>query len=99
MLLAIKLIQRTNLNVIGLALTAGMTIYALAPVEDTNKPLDQREAAVYKKWTRVILAAELCTMLLMMVLGLSGVSLCISISMFALGIMLVIRKVKNSLRK
>lgn len=93
-LLAIKLISETNFNIIGLALAAGMTIYVLAPIEDANKPLDQKEAVAYKKWTRVILAVELCTMLLMMGLGLSGVLLCISISMFALGIMLVIEKVK-----
>lgn len=95
-LLAIKLIPGTNFNVIGLALTAGIIIYVLAPVEDANKPLDETETAVYKKWTRVILAVELCTMLLMVVLRVSGVSLCISISMFALSVMLVIGKVKNS---
>lgn len=94
-LLAIKLIPRTNFNIIGLALIAGIIIYVLAPVEDANKPLDETETAVYKKRARVILAVELCTMLLMMGLGLSGVSLCISISMFALSIMLVIGKVKT----
>jgi len=97
-LLAIKLIPGTNFNIIGLALAAGIIIYALAPVEDANKPLDETEAAVYKKWTRVILAVELCTMLLMVVLGVNGVSLCISASMSALSIMLVIGKVKQSLK-
>lgn len=92
---SIKYIPRIDYDAIGLALFAGITIYALAPVEDINKPLNQREISVYKKWTRVIFSVELCAMLLVMTLGLSEISLCISVSMFASSIMLILGKIKN----
>ncbi|SNT12736.1 accessory gene regulator B [Anaerovirgula multivorans] len=92
---SIKYIPQTDYNVIGLALFAGITINALAPVEDKNKPLNQREIVIYKKWTSIILSVELSTLVLMMGLGLSEVSICISISMFALSVMLIIGKIKN----
>ncbi|SHI75109.1 accessory gene regulator B family protein [Lutispora thermophila] len=94
-LLAIKLIPCTRFNIVCIAMIAAIIIYALAPVEDANKPLDKMEEEVYKKRARKILAVELCAMLLAMGLRVSWVSFCISVSILALSILIIIGKVKN----
>jgi accessory gene regulator B len=94
-LLAIQLIPSTRFNILCIAMIAAIIIYVLAPVEDANKPLDKKEVEIYKKRTRIILVLELCATILMMGLRVNGGSLCISVSMFALSILLVIGKVKN----
>jgi len=94
-LLAIKFIVWAKFINLGLALFAGVIIFILAPVEDSNKPLDHAEVAVYKKRTRIILITELFVMLLMMGLGLSQIPHCISISLTALSGMLLLGKFKN----
>jgi len=94
-LLAIQLIPSTRFNILCIAMIAAIIIYVLAPVEDANKPLDKKELEIYKKRTRIILVLELCATILMMGLRVNGGSLCISVSMFALSILLVIGKVKN----
>jgi len=53
----------TILYVISAA--SAVTVFAVSPVEDKNKPLDETEFRVFRKKARIILAAEflLCTAL------------------------------------
>jgi len=64
-------------------------------MEDHNKPLDQREIVVYKRWTRIILTGELFVMLLVIELGLNQILYCISVSLLAMAGMLLIGKAKQ----
>lgn len=98
-LVAVRFVHWTSFLNLALVLFAGVIIFILAPVEDRNKPLDQSEIAVYKKWTRIILMLELFFMILAKVTGLVQIELCISISVIVLSMMLVIGRVKLKLTK
>ncbi|WP_089611184.1 accessory gene regulator ArgB-like protein [Dehalobacterium formicoaceticum] len=91
-LFAIKFISWTSLVCFSLAFVAGIIIFILAPLEDSNKPLDDIERAVYKKRTRIILGAEFCMLLVMLVLDANQISICISVSFLAMGSMLLLGK-------
>ncbi|MNO62488.1 putative regulator protein [compost metagenome] len=92
---AIKLIPWTNFICLGLALLAGAVIFILGPVEDSNKPLDQIEIATYKRRTRAILLFEVSIIVLMLGVGQNDVLPTMSVSLFALSVMLVLGKVKK----
>ncbi|MGF7050755.1 accessory gene regulator B [Paenibacillus sp. DS2015] len=94
-LMAIKLIPWTNPMCLGLALFAGVIIFILGPVEDSNKPLDQIEIATYRKRTRAILLVELVIILFILEIGQNNILPGMSVSLFALSVMLVLGKVKN----
>lgn len=94
-LMIIKFIPWTYFIYMGLALVAGIIIFMLAPIEDCNKRLDRTEKAVYKKLTLIILVTELCVMQLSIGIGLSQISICISVSLFALSGMLVLGELRN----
>ena len=96
-LLLVKFIPWTNPVTIGLLLISYLIIFILAPVEDSNKPLDKDEAIVYKRRTRLILWIEALIILLLWVFVLHQIVIVISVSMFALACMLVIGKVKQDL--
>ena len=96
-LLLVKFIPWTSYAAIGLLLFSYLIIFILAPVEDSNKPLDKEEAKVYKRRTRLILGIETLIILLLMVFALHQIIVVISVSMFALACMLVIGKVKQDL--
>ncbi len=95
-LFAIKFISWTSLICFSLAFVAGVVIFILAPLEDSNKPLDDTETAVYKKRTRIILSTEFCILLIMLVLDVSQISICISVSFLAMGSMLLLGKLNSS---
>ncbi|SDE91643.1 accessory gene regulator B [Fontibacillus panacisegetis] len=92
---AIKLIPWTNSICLGLALLAGAVIFILGPVEDSNKPLDQIEIATYKRRTRAILLFEMSIIVLMLGVGHNDILPGMSVSLFALSVMLVLGKVKK----
>jgi len=94
-LLAIKFIPWTDFICLSAAIFAGIIIFAFAPMEDHNKPLDQREIVVYKRWTRVIFTGELFVMLLVIELGLNQILYCISVSLLAMASMLLIGRAKQ----
>ena len=71
MLFVIKSVSLMDFVNLGLALFAGVIIFILAPVEDSNKLLDQAEVMMYKKHTRIILILELCALILTVILELS----------------------------
>lgn len=92
---AIKLIPWTNSICLGLALLASAVIFILGPVEDSNKPLDQIEIATYKRRTRAILLFEMSIIVLMLGVGHNDILPGMSVSLFALSVMLVLGKVKK----
>ena len=93
-LLLVKFITWTSSATIGLSLISDLIIFILAPVENSNKPLDKDEVKVYKRRTRLILGIEALIILLLMVFALHQIIIVISVSIFALACMLVIGKVK-----
>jgi len=93
-LLAIKIIPWTLYVCLGLVLFAGAIIFILAPVEDSNKPLDKKEIAEYKKRTRIMLLLEGLFVALFLFLGKEAISFCIVVSLFALSVMVIEGKVK-----
>lgn len=96
-LLAIRFIPWTNYICLGLAVLSGAGILILSPVEDSNKPLDKLEITVYKNRTRIILIAELLMYLLVLGLGKLYILPVITVSLFALSIMLILGKVKEEI--
>ncbi len=97
-LLAIRFISWTNLICLSVALAAGIIIFVLAPVAARNKPLDRIEVSVYKKRTRIILMAEICILLSMFGLGFNQILPCISVSLLALSVMLILGSIPNRIR-
>lgn len=95
-LLAIRFIPWTNSICLGLAVIAGVVIFILSPVEDFNKPLDQIETVIYKKWTRIILAVESAIFLLALVSGQTYILSVIAVSLVCLSIMLILGKMRIS---
>jgi len=92
MLLVIKFIPWTNFILITISIISGLIIYILSPVEDSNKPLDSTEVKVYGKKARMILGFEFGVLILMIVFGENSVAECLSVSLFTLGVMLVMGK-------
>lgn len=70
-------------------------VFLLAPVEDQNKPLDELEQLVYKKRSRIITILLLFLAVLFIGAGQSQITNCITISIFASAIMLILGKIKN----
>lgn len=71
-------------------------IFVLAPVEDLNKPLDQIEQAVFKKRTNSVLSILIGFSVLFWFINLKQISICISVSLGMLSIMLILGKFKNA---
>jgi len=84
-------------NVISsiLVIVSSIVIMFLAPVEDSNKPLDAKEIIVFKKRSRVILCVLVGMILIFRVMGLLEISICIMIALIMLSIMLILGKLKN----
>jgi accessory gene regulator B len=94
-LLAIRFIPWTNYIIIGIGFVAGVIIYLLAPVEDSNKPLDKVEVTVYKKLTKIILSAELVILMITTIFNFKQLASCLTISLFLLSGMLVLGKLRT----
>lgn len=94
-LMAIKLMPWTGTSSILILLAAGLVIFILAPVEDTNKPLDSNEATLYKKRTRIILCVEICVAWIMLILGVDQILFSITTSLLTLSFMLLLGKVTS----
>ena len=93
-LLAIRSIPWTNFTCLIVAFAAGIVIFLISPVEARNKPLDPMERFVYKKRTRIILMAEILILLLMFELRFTLILSCISVSLLALCVLLILGKLK-----
>ena len=74
---------------------ASAIILVLAPVEDKNKPLDQIEQAVFKKRTNIVLSILIGLTVLFWFSRLKQISICISVSLGMLSVMLILGRLKN----
>lgn len=75
---------------------SAITIVLLAPVEDSNKPLDEIEKIVYRKKTRIVLAVLLTVAVLLWVLKLKQVSIVIIMALVVAAGMLILGAIKNN---
>jgi len=98
-LLTIKFVPDNTIIILTSALISGVIIFFLSPVEDKNKPLDRLERANYKKRSRIILGIIMIIMGLLVALSINTIALCISVSLAALSIMLVLGVLKNGVAK
>lgn len=95
-LIEIKLIPWNGYICSIISLCAGMIIFWLAPVEDSNKPFDQIEITVYKKRTRIILVLLLVVAFLFWFVGSKQNSISIIMALEVVAVMLIFGAVKNS---
>lgn len=73
-------------------------ILILAPQEDENKQLDEKEQVVYKKLAYLVLFILICLVLLSNYIGLFSLSVCIVMSICAAAFMVLLGKIRNSFR-
>lgn len=97
-LLGIKYMCDSILISICMFIVGSLIIFLFSPVEDKNKPLDAAEQLVYQKRTRFYLIVEVVLDIAMMCLGFKVLYEPISISLFCLGILVALGKVKNVIR-
>ncbi len=76
-------------------LTAGTVIILLSPVEDQNKPLDKQETQKYRKYTYVILLAEVSIAIFSHLLKWQEASFMLMLTHLVMSLMLIIGKIKN----
>lgn len=96
-LLGIRLVQWNSFICAIIGMCAGLIVFLLAPVEDRNKPLDQKEQSVYKKRARIILCVLFVIALSAWLLGQLQITSYIVVAVTALCVMLVLGNVKNKL--
>lgn len=94
-LLGIKLIPWTSFICLTTSAFGAGIIFFLAPVEDSNKPLNEREIKVYKKRTRILLLCESIVMYISIILHNLQLSGCIAIVFMLLSTMLILGELKN----
>jgi len=92
---ALKYLQWNPVIYLSLVLLSSIFIFLLAPVEDSNKPLDALEHRVYKKRSRIILIFLLLITLLFVFFGKTDIAHCLSISIIALAMMLILGKITS----
>lgn len=94
-LLLIKVIPVTKLLTITLCTFSGVIVYTLAPVEDTNKILNDIQINLYRRKTRFILGIEILIVLVLYLLGFKTFSFIISLSIFLISLMMIAGRIKN----
>ena len=97
-LLGIKYVFDSILISICMFIVGSLIIFLFSPIEDKNKPLDAAEQLVYQKRTRFYLIVEVVLDITMMSLGFKMLYEPISISLFCIGILVALGKVKNVIR-
>ena len=90
----IKYISGSIYICFGLLIFAAGIICLLAPVEDSNKPLDKLEIKVYRKYIKIILSTECLVAALLSVLGYYDFLACIVIAVSASCVLVTAGKVK-----
>lgn len=98
-LIGIKLIPWNAYICSIVTLCALMIIIRLAPVEDLNKPLEQKEKAVYKRRARIILVLLIGLALLFWLVGSTQIAISIIMAIGVAAVMLVLGIIKNSKEK
>lgn len=94
-LLGIKLIPWNSFICYIVTICAGGVILLLSPVEDSNKPLDQVEIAVYRKRTHIILSILTVAALIFWFVDNQQLSISIITALIMLSLMLILGKYKH----
>lgn len=97
-LLGIKFIHWNSIICIIVTFCAGSIIFALQPVEDENKPLDNKEKIVYKKITQSILIVLIGIGLVFWCFDNKQISITIIMALFVTAFMLILGKIKNTIK-
>lgn len=98
-LCALQWLPWNSIICLVMLLLSDMVIFILAPVEDENKPLDEKEQMVYKQRTHIILLFLSAMILFFLLIGRIQLASNITISVLASAIMLILGKIKNIMRK
>jgi accessory gene regulator B len=96
-LLGIKLIPWNGYVVIIAVICAGIAVLLLAPVEDSNKPLDQLEVTVFRKKARIFLAVLSVIAIVLWFTGIEQSSLSVVMALAVSAVMLILGAVKNKM--
>lgn len=91
----IKLIPWNGFIIFIITIVASMIILIIAPVEDSNKPLDQKEKVIFKKRTNSILSVLAASALLFWLIDVNLISICMVMGICIISIMIVLGKIKN----
>lgn len=75
---------------------SGTIIFLLAPVETTNKKLDELEKQVYKKRARIILIVELIIQFLIALTSWNNIMMCFSLAFVSLSLVMLAGIIKNN---
>lgn len=98
LILVLAILRWNQWNIIicmFIVLTSAIVIFKLAPVEDENKPLDDIEIVVYRHRSRVICGALTFTSFLLLLANEIEMANCITLSILAVSVMLIIGHVRN----
>lgn len=90
----LKFVPFLSIGCIVAIIIGSVLCFVLAPVEDKNKPLDEKEQRVFKKRAYLILIIEICISAAIYFVW-KTVFEVISLAIFVEGIMLVLGKIKN----
>lgn len=77
---------------------AVLAVWSMAPVENETKPLNPVEKRVYKKRARITVTVECLMSFLLIPMGGYRISSCISASILAVCVMLVVEKIRKSVK-
>lgn len=94
-LFGIKLIPWNGYVVIIAVICAGIVVLLLAPVEDSNKPLDQLEIMVFRRKARIFLTVLSGLAIVLWFAGIRQSSLSIVMALAVSAVMLILGAVKN----
>lgn len=96
-LLGVRYLENSVVAFLVLGVIGGIVLVLLAPVEDKNKPLDERECQIYGKKAKRILMVDILVAGVLQVVGFQNLVCTIMVGIFALGVFLVMGYVKNIL--
>lgn len=91
----IKLIPWNGLIFFIITAVSNIVILLIAPIEDSNKPLNQKEMEIFKKHANIILGVLTGFALLFWLMGGIQISICIVMGICLISVMLVLGKIKN----
>jgi accessory gene regulator B len=91
----IKFIQWNNISTAICVILSGIVILALAPLEDENKRLDEKEQYFFKKRANTVLLILIVINLFANFIGQFPVSICITMAICTSAFMLILGKTKS----
>lgn len=91
----IKLIPWNGFICFIITVTSSIVILLIAPVEDSNKPLDRKEKEIFRKRTNINLSVLIGVILFFWFMGGKQISINIVMGIYMISAMLVLGKIKN----